>query len=270
MSGPQLTYNPPAPVSLTSVQFFTVLLSAYTPTSTGQCIAYNRCADSANPSGPEQTNAHRLHRVSAKAGQGVSCPHPVSPAKSDIRCCGKCTGASPQCERCEKKGVKCQYIPCSQQKANAASSSSPASQSPVSPPSYPVGHSQYHSPQWQQSDRNVQGYISDSSGGFGTQMDWRNKPTPQALSHHQHYAQQSISSYGVDYPSTTYSPQGSFHQQPPMTRGGGSVTQTQYSQSGYQSQAGYPQADPAVSGLSYGYGVAQSRLPTPMVASNNS
>ena len=270
MSGPQLTYNPPAPVSLTSVQFFTVLLSAYTPTSTGQCVAYNRCADSANPSGPEQTNAHRLHRVSAKAGQGVSCPHPVSPAKSDIRCCGKCTGASPQCERCEKKGVKCQYIPCSQQKANAASSSSPASQSPVSPPSYPVGHSQYHSPQWQQPDSNVQGYIPDSSGGYATPMDWR-KSTHRTPSHHQHFGQQpiSISPYGTDYPTTTYSPQGSFHQQPPMTRGGGSATQTQYSQSGYQSQGGYSQTDPVVSSLPY-YGVAQSRLPTQMVGPNSS
>ncbi|KZT13161.1 uncharacterized protein LAESUDRAFT_32360 [Laetiporus sulphureus 93-53] len=36
----------------------------------------------------------------------------------------KCTGGTPQCERCEKKGVKCEYIPIQQQKLAAAAAAS--------------------------------------------------------------------------------------------------------------------------------------------------
>ena len=41
----------------------------------------------------------------------------------------QCTGTTPQCERCSKRSIKCEYIPCSQQKA--------ASSSPPLRPTYP-------------------------------------------------------------------------------------------------------------------------------------
>ena len=84
----------------------------------------------------------------------------------------QCTGTTPQCERCSKRGIKCEYIPCSQQKA--ASSSPPLRpaypEHTVRPsmPSYQSSPSLHRAaPSWQQ------GFYPDGSNPYHQQPnDW--------------------------------------------------------------------------------------------------
>lgn len=89
----------------------------------------------------------------------------------------KCTGTTPQCERCSKRDIKCEYIPCSQQKA--ASSSPPMRPSfpeyPVRPaaPSYRSSPSLHRSStSWPQAGGAVQGFYPDGSNLYRQQNDW--------------------------------------------------------------------------------------------------
>ncbi len=90
----------------------------------------------------------------------------------------QCTGASPQCERCEKRGIKCEYIPCSQQKASSSSPPMPprVPDPPQSMPAYPAGTSRHRSSSsWQQAGTH-QAYFSGGSHPYQQQGDWGNAP----------------------------------------------------------------------------------------------
>ncbi|KAI0786421.1 hypothetical protein C8Q75DRAFT_734795 [Abortiporus biennis] len=157
----------------------------------------------------------------------------------------KCTGATPRCERCEKKGVKCEYIPCSQQKAASAGSQSPQiSQHPLHVPSHA---SPYVSPQqWQQMHHSQPAYVSEPTS-YAEQVDWRSSrsSTSSPLLQQQYMTNSQIPPQlygmsGVGQAAYTSS-NGAFIQQPAVGRGGISYPQNQPQQLGYP--AGYQTPD---------------------------
>lgn len=100
--------------------------------------------------------------------------HPVSGPQ--------CSGATPQCERCEKRGVKCEYIPCSQQKASSSSPKTPPSMPEhlmhhPAPPHYFASQSlRTVSPAtWHPNAPAYQGYLPDAPHAFEHPPDWQNQ-----------------------------------------------------------------------------------------------
>jgi len=96
----------------------------------------------------------------------------------------KCSGETPSCARCKQKGSKCEYIPCSQQRAqqsSAAPAAGPVSSQNPSVARSTAGHSrspslslEYPSPQWQQQPVRNQQYVLDSSP-YPSTIDWRSQ-----------------------------------------------------------------------------------------------
>lgn len=139
----------------------------------------------------------------------------------------KCSGETPNCARCKQKGSKCEYIPCSQQRAQQSSTTAPnavsSSQNPAAVRNS-AAHSrspslglEYPSAQWQQSTRNQQ-YALEST--YPSSVDWRTSSStsnstslaqqrghPQAALSSQSYATgmtygdhfQSQSAYGMGH-----------------------------------------------------------------------
>lgn len=91
----------------------------------------------------------------------------------------QCTGGTPQCERCEKRGVKCEYIPCSQQKASSTGSPTPPA-FPERQLSRPTPYHASHSSQgsatsWHSTGTSYQDYFPDGRTSFEQQNDWRSQ-----------------------------------------------------------------------------------------------
>lgn len=182
----------------------------------------------------------------------------------------QCTGTTPKCERCEKRGMKCEYIPCSQQKA--ASNDSPPPQSLPSSgshngPNRQYSSDQYASQQWQQS-----GAPFDSSyGSYGQQpVDWQGHPSQRTASlqqprygAHGLHAGQPLDAYSQSsyphqqqYSMMTASSAGSYTQRP--------VVPSQQSYSGMAMQNGYAGSDATLgSNLNYNYANVGQPMGTP-------
>lgn len=94
----------------------------------------------------------------------------------------QCTGGSPQCERCEKRGVKCEYIPCSQQKASSSTPSTPPSVSEAHflpqhlPPYYAGGHHARRSPtSWPHAGAAYQDYFPEGATAYEEHDHWHDQ-----------------------------------------------------------------------------------------------
>lgn len=187
----------------------------------------------------------------------------------------QCSGGTPQCERCEKRGVKCEYIPCSQQKTSSSSPSTPPSApeslhfmpQPMSP--YFHGHSPRRSPtSWQQAS-SAYDYFPETPNTYEEQGHWQTQgyglsPSaaqvpPQFFGGAPAQTRAARPAYsGEDYNQPTYS----YH-----TYGQGtSVQPTIPSHQGYSAGTfpnGYVAPDAHVGAadpsLSYGYGGGHGR-----------
>lgn len=95
----------------------------------------------------------------------------------------QCTGTTPQCERCSKRAIKCEYIPCSQQKA--------ASSSPPLRPTYP-DHLVSPSPPYQSrpllhraTSSWQPDYYADGHGSYHAHRDWTSQEFGVSMSESQ-------------------------------------------------------------------------------------
>ncbi|PCH41631.1 hypothetical protein WOLCODRAFT_137505 [Wolfiporia cocos MD-104 SS10] len=194
---------------------------AYTADDRAGCTAPSRPRSSANRS----NSSPSLSRDRAgPVDQSLLTPV-VRSKRTPIACTEcrrrqvKCTGGTPQCERCEKKGVKCEYIPIHQQRLAAA-----AAQSPHGAINLPVGHTTRTTSRsvpsspipWPHSGRPYQTYASDPS--YVMQNEWQDQygfPTqtsPQHLTHHSAHSAPAIGAgYGrvyhqTDAPHSVHSP----------------------------------------------------------------
>lgn len=133
-----------------------------------------------------------------ETGQGISS---LLPMRMLVLIITQCTGATPKCERCEKKGVKCEYIPCSQQKASATTSpsSSPAQLAAAYNPKSSHQSTQYAPSQWQSSGRSHQIYMTESSMPYQQHPDWQANTSASMLQQSQFYGNASYSQ--SSYPS---------------------------------------------------------------------
>ncbi|EKM59609.1 uncharacterized protein PHACADRAFT_250218 [Phanerochaete carnosa HHB-10118-sp] len=212
--------------------------------------------------GEALVSTHRLLR----RGTGSTLTHHSRPRP-------QCSGDSPRCERCEKRGHKCEYIPCSQQKASSSSNPSTPSApeahfmpQPVSP-YFSAQSSPGSSTSWQHANGAYQEYFPDTPAAY-QQGDhhWQNQAYPNLSPSNTQVPQQQFyggapahsraarpAYSGEDFNQPTYSYQ---------TYGQGtSVQPTIPSHPGYSVGSvpnGYGAPDahtgPADPSLSYGYG----------------
>ncbi|OBZ71779.1 hypothetical protein A0H81_08253 [Grifola frondosa] len=101
----------------------------------------------------------------------------------------KCSGTTPRCERCQKRGIECVYIPLNQQRSASATAGGQTSRAGT--PQYPpnmAGHAYVPSsyatypPAGMQSTTG-QAYVSQSS--HGQQGNWRPQSPLQTMPSHQ-------------------------------------------------------------------------------------
>ncbi|KAI0698900.1 hypothetical protein BC835DRAFT_1304692 [Cytidiella melzeri] len=144
----------------------------------------------ATPSSSSRRYSGSSQASAGKAGPKVSDSQPlltpvVRSKRTPIACTEcrrrqvKCTGGSPQCERCLKRGVKCEYIPCNQQKAASTGSPTPPAQ-PERQMHHPIAFYQSQSSQssttpWQQSGSSYPDYFHDGRTSFEQRNDWRHQ-----------------------------------------------------------------------------------------------
>ncbi|KAH9950070.1 hypothetical protein B0H21DRAFT_22484 [Amylocystis lapponica] len=180
----------------------------------------------------------------------------------------KCSGGTPRCERCEKKSIKCEYIPLHQQRmASAAGGAMSRPQTPSDLYAYQAASSSRSAAgssvawrQQQQSLGNLPGYP-----GAPIQGDWQGQyPSATHDSSVQRYPQQALQS-AQPYEGTSYSPP--YNVSVAYAQGGEPVGADQLGaqNTGVASHYGYPNSSvygvygqPAVSGMSgdhptYGY-----------------
>ncbi|KAF9817662.1 hypothetical protein IEO21_03318 [Rhodonia placenta] len=140
------------------------------------------------------------------SGGGGSDPNLLAPVvrskRTPIACTEcrrrqvKCSGGTPQCERCEKKGVRCEYIPIHQQRM-AANTTMQHNQSAIHLYGYPsaqVSRSVPSSPDHWRHQQDQQAYPSYVPGAVPSGQEWQQHytGTPQVSS--QRYTQQTVQS----------------------------------------------------------------------------
>ncbi|KAJ3558653.1 hypothetical protein NM688_g798 [Phlebia brevispora] len=139
-------------------------------------------APSGSPPGANKQNSSAP--AEAQSSEKKALMSPVVRSKRTAIACTecrrrqvKCTGTTPQCERCGKRGIKCEYIPCSQQKA--ASSSPPMRPTYPEQPVRPAAPSYHSSPtvhrptaSWSPVEGVTQGFYSGGSSAYHQRGDW--------------------------------------------------------------------------------------------------
>ncbi|KAI0721941.1 hypothetical protein C8T65DRAFT_171382 [Cerioporus squamosus] len=168
----------------------------------------------------------------------------------------KCSGTTPRCERCHKKGIECTYMPLSEQRGGTGGSIS-RSGTPVAPMHGGSGHSHSHG-----SSRLAQSSGGWQTGGQGYPAG-TGYPTPQGWQEPQYTGSQGSQSNQA-YAGVPMAYQQGFDQQTAFaqasTQGGADLYAQSYAQQGYPSgttYSGYGQTVQSATDPRYAYQAAQ-------------
>lgn len=188
-------------------------------------------------------NAHQSHARNVDDGRSRYVIHPLRQPQTVTS--KQCTGGTPRCERCEKKGVKCEYIPCSQQKASTNASPTASSELDILYSQSIMGStplpSQY-APQWQTPAHGYPTPMTASPMPYQQHSDWQPNTTTAMPQQHSYYGTAGYSH--TQYPSNNSSAMST------STREGATYPQTRVVPSQAYLGSGYPQI---IGGQAAGY-----------------